>query len=71
MLGKIKEQLEKTYDNVSYWKSNDFFIWFEAEDDGEDIELKVEISHEDHDWYVYENRTIEEDNWERKGIISL
>lgn len=71
MLGKIKEQLEKTYDNVSYWKSNDFYIWFEAEDDEEDIELKVEINHEDHDWYVYENRTIEEDNWERKGIISL
>lgn len=71
ILQKIIEQLEKKYDNVVYWKSNDFFIWFEAEDFGEEIELKVEICHEDHDWWFYENRNMNGDDWERKDIISL
>lgn len=67
---QIKEKLECFYNGeITYWKTEEGFVWYDVECGRDSFEVKVEIDNEDHDWWVWEESN--KDGWARKYVISL
>lgn len=69
-VNRVQNKLECIYDEVTYWKAEGGFIYFEVENRGIEFEVKVEIENEDHDWWVWEDLEMN-GNWVRKDVITL